>query len=971
MRKTLIPILLLDSCSRQERFAVILLVFVFGFAGQALAQTATGSLHGFVSDPLGAAVTTATVQVTDASGKTTTANTGKDGTYQFMNLAPGQYNIRALSKGFSLYEVDGITVPAGQAPKLDISLAIQVEETHVNVSDQGTVVDTSAANNASQIVLTGMDLDALPDDTDQLADDLQALAGPSAGPNGGQIYLDGFTGGQVPPKSSIREVRINQNPFSSEYDKLGYGRIEIFTRPGSNQLHGQLFVMGNSSAFNSKNPFASQQPSYNSQQYSGSLSGPIGRKASFFLNGERRNISDAAAVNAYVLGPAPDFTPQPYNTSILVPRTRTNLGPRIDYQITPNNTLTARYHYWSESGQSQGVGQFSLPSQAYNSSNTEQTFQLSDTQLFGAKIVNETRFLYQRERSTQRPFSRDAAVNVIGGFLSGGNSGGYIANNQDNYELQNYTSVLAGKHYFKFGARLRDKHQANYANSGFNGTFTFESLTSYQITEQGLAQGWTPQQIRNAGGGASQFVINTGRPGTTVNFFDVNLYFQDEWRWRPNFTISYGLRWETQTDIHDHGDWAPRLSFAWGLSRGNNPSPKTVLRAGWGMFYERFDEQYVLQADRLNGATQQRYVVNQPNFFPVVPPIDLVNPAKTFPTVYQISPNLRSAYVMQAAVSLERQIAKNANVAVSYLHSQGLHQYLTRNINAPFPATYNPADPTSGVRPFGNAAGNIYQYESSGKFDQDQFIINANVRIGAKLSLFGYYTLNNVNSNTTGASSFPMDQYSLAASYGQTAFDVHQRVFVGGTVAMPRGFRISPFLVASSAVPFNITLGQDYNGDSIFNDRPTFATDLSSPSVVVTRYGAFDTQPKPGQTVIPPYYAWGPPRFSLNLRLSKTFGFGGESGLTKGGDTSGPGGGVCSSFGKALGGPMGLKGVTTRRYSLTFSANARDVFNNVNVSPLVGNLSSPLFGHANALAGGAFGSTSANRRIDLQVVLSF
>ena len=159
-----IQILLLDFGFRRDRFAVILLVLMSGLAGQALAQTATGSLQGFVCDPSGAAVTTATVQVTGASGTRTTANTGKDGIYQFKSLAPGQYSIKARAKGFSLYEVGGITVAAGQPQKFDIPLAILVEETHINVSDQDTVVDTSAANNASQIVLTGKDLDALSDD---------------------------------------------------------------------------------------------------------------------------------------------------------------------------------------------------------------------------------------------------------------------------------------------------------------------------------------------------------------------------------------------------------------------------------------------------------------------------------------------------------------------------------------------------------------------------------------------------------------------------------------------------------------------------------------------------------------------------------------------------------------------------------------------------------------------------------------
>ncbi len=220
-----------------------------------------------------------------------------------------------------------------------------------------------------------------------------------------------------------------------------------------------------------------------------------------------------------------------------------------------------------------------------------------------------------------------------------------------------------------------------------------------------------------------------------------------------------------------------------------------------------------------------------------------------------------------------------------------MHQFLTRNINAPLPGTYDPNDPTSGIRPFGSAAGNIYQYESDGEFEQNQLIVNTNVRIGSKVSLFGWYTLNNVDANTNGASSFPNNQYNLAQNYGPTQYDVRNRAFIGGTVALPRGFRLNPFLVVSSGIPFNITLGQDYNGDSIFNDRPTFATPgQTGQKIVVTKWGTFNLTPQAGQTVIPPYYGMGPGRFSLNLRLSKTFGFGPET-KGSGGATGGPGGG--------------------------------------------------------------------------------
>jgi outer membrane receptor for ferrienterochelin and colicin len=203
----------------------------------------------------------------------------------------------------------------------------------------------------------------LSDDPDELESQLQALAGPSAGPNGGQIYIDGFTAGQLPPKASIREIRINQNPFSAEYDKLGYGRIEILTKPGTDKLHGQVMFLGNSSAFNARNPFevlpeGESPPDYHSTQFSANVGGAINKKTSFFFNYERRDIQDLAVVSATVLDPS--FNIVPFSAALANPQTRNNVSSRLDYQVTPNNTLTARYQYWRDSEDNQGTGGFSL-----------------------------------------------------------------------------------------------------------------------------------------------------------------------------------------------------------------------------------------------------------------------------------------------------------------------------------------------------------------------------------------------------------------------------------------------------------------------------------------------------------------------------------------------------------------------------------------------------------------------------------
>src|SRR5262249_27485429 len=156
-----------------------------------------------------------------------------------------------------------------------------------------------------------------------------------------------------------------------------------------------------------------------------------------------------------------------------------------------------------------------------------------------------------------------------------------------------------------------------------------------------------------------QFTLTNGTPSISDTYADLGLYLEDDWKFRPNMTVSYGLRYETQSQIHDHKDFAPRVAFAWGLGK-KGATPKTVLRAGFGIFYDRFSQNSILNAQRLNGTVQQQFVVNQPDFFSTVPaPAVLATLAPaTFPTTYRIDPNLRAPYTMQTGFSIERQLGK-------------------------------------------------------------------------------------------------------------------------------------------------------------------------------------------------------------------------------------------------------------------------------------------------------------------------
>ena len=997
------------------KFAFIFLVLFLApvLASPLFAQTSSGTLRCQVTDPSGATVTQATVLVTSATGQTQAAQANRDGVYEFKGLAPGKYKVEAIAKGFTLYEQQGVVITAGQVQKLSISLQIEEEVQKITVSGEAPTVSVNPENNASSLVISGKELESLSDDPDELQSELEALAGPSAGPNGGQIYIDGFTGGQLPPKSSIMEIRVNQNPFSAEYDRLGYGRIEITTKPGMSQYHGQAFVSGNSSAFNTRNPFVAEEPSYHSQFYNGNIGGAINKKAAFFFSVFRRDITNANIVSAFVL--SPDLTQQiPFSQAVLNPQMRMNIAPRVDYQLSSKNVLTVRYQLWQDNETNDGIGQFSLPSQAYNTNGTEHTIQVSDTHVISERTVNQARFQYLHDSDTQTPQyssftgggnpggcllqTLPCEISVLGAFTGGGNSTGKVIDTQDHYEFQNYTSISLGKNFIRLGGRLRDVEVSNSSIQDANGVFTFPSLALYQSALQALQSCAGQSGCETAG--ANQFLIVTGKAHASVNLIDLGLYGEDDWRARPNITLSLGLRFETQNHIHDHADIAPRVGLSWGLGHGK--SPKSVLRAGFGIFYDRFMQTQVLQAERLNGINQQQFVVTSPACLDSFPNNPLLSPpagcqiSATPSSIYQIDPNLRTPYTIQSGIGLERQLSKSATVSVTYLNSHGLHQLYTRNINAPLPGTYvycSPGEssctPSAGVRPyqkFGNVnpVQNIYQYESAGLFNQQQVISNFNLRMGSKLLLFGVYTLSYAHSNTGGVSSFPMNPYDVEEDYGRAPFDVRHRVFVGGTWTLPHGFAISPFVVANSSAPFNITLGDDIYGTGIVtNARPAFAASgASGPNIVATRWGTFDTStsPAPGETIIPPNYGVGPSQFTANLRVGKTFGFGKKP--ERAGSSAGPGGrGGGGGYGPGLGGRgLGGGGIgggffgpasTNTRYSLTFSVNARNIFNNVNLGAPIGTLTSPGFGHSNSLVGGFFSSPSANRRVDLQVMFNF
>jgi hypothetical protein len=390
--------------------AVLLLLTAKRSSGQT--SDSGSALQGIVKDSSGAVIPGATITLTDGNGGTHATRTRGDGRFLIKDLPPATYAVKAEFTGFEQSQAVLVTLSVNKTATANISMTVASQKQEVTITESSTnQISTEAANNASALVLRQEDLDALPDDPDDLKSDLEALAGPSAGPGGNQIFIDGFTGGRLPPKSSIREIRINSNPFSSEYDKLGFGRIEIFTKPGTDKFHGQGYFGTSEDIWNSRNPFLTTKPPFETQLFGGNISGPLGSRASFFIDVDRRNINDNGIVNATI--PTADFL----NTQLLqsyfpTPQRRTTVSPRIDYRLSSNNTLSLRYAYLANDQLMTGIGQFNvpeltlrnaiLPSNGYTQSANEHLVQLVDTAVLNPRVINETHFQLRAMQSTIR-----------------------------------------------------------------------------------------------------------------------------------------------------------------------------------------------------------------------------------------------------------------------------------------------------------------------------------------------------------------------------------------------------------------------------------------------------------------------------------------------------------------------------------------------------------------------------------------
>jgi hypothetical protein len=984
----------------EERILKSLSVFlaVIFLTSVSIAQSTT--LRGQIVDELGAVIPNAEITLIGNDGKQRTTKSNHNGDFSIPNVAPGIYTLTSAFKGFQTHVESDLKLPVSNGP-LTITMTVAVVNVVTDVAANNTTVSTEPDQNMNATVLDEDFIKNLPDNEDELRDFLQSLAGPAAGggqggQGGAQFYVDGFTSNRLPPRDSIQQVRINQNPFSAEFERPGFSRIEIITKPGNDQWRGAFGFSARNSVLDARNAFATVRPDSSLERYSFNFGGPlIKKKMSFSIFGDRNGADGAGNTFATTLE-------GPFYANVPFINNRLFIGSRFDYLINNRNTINVFYNYSSSESENTefaslaggGFGGFGgggfggggfggggfggggfggggsnylLPERGSNRKETEHTLRLSETFIINSRAIHEARLELDYEKSGQIANTPGVAINVLDSFSGGGSPCCPNTNRAFELEFQDYLTLTLKKHTIKGGFQFEYEKVRDISGNNFNGTYTFSSLEQYS------------RALANIGT-ATQFTINLGNPLIRYDIYQAGWFIQDDIRINQGLTLSLGLRHEFQSRLQDKNNFAPRIGIAWSPFK----SRKTTIRAGGGIFYSRLTGGLYQNTLRYDGLTQQSIIIHNPIFNPSDPlggnPVFSVQST----IIRTLDPALNAPYSLNFNISVEQQLPKNLIGTLTYINTRGIHQFRSRNINAPDPFLDNQRpDP---------AKGNIYQVESSARSQYHGFIFGLNRRFGGRFMFFSNYSLSWTRSDADGPTATPANNFDLRAEWGPAFTDRRHFGFVGGSINLPYQFRLFSFVRVGSGTPFNITTGRDDNRDTVINDRPAGInrnSDLPA-SLYPLIPNACIRDCQPGGTPILlrdyllQYYPNGvsainPGFVSVNTNISKTFGFGKRNGgqLAQGGPGGGgPGGGrggrgggggggprmIGMGGGGQMGGPFG-GGSESSRYNITISAQISNLFNRVNLGQYSGVLTSPLFGQSS--------SAQSARQIELSVRFNF
>ena len=509
--------------------------------------------------------------------------TGPHGSFTFPCSGNQPYQVTIHAEGFA----ENKTTGNGPA---NLTVHLRIADVHTDIEvGESTGVSVDADHGAGTHTLTAEDLQGMADDPDDFKRQLQILAATSGGaPGQAIITVDGFQNSStLPPKSSIASIRVNPDMFSAEYDQPPYqgGRVEIFTKPGRDSVHGALFFTDSDSAVNATDPFALSSTPAGKRRYGFEFGGPIRKqKSDFFLALERRDIHEFNVVNAVVLDSEGNETPA--NENVAAPQRLWIGSVRTDWQLTPKNMLAATYSDNVNNSDNVGSGGLVLAEAGYDSTVSEQNLRLTDIFTLSPTLLHETHIGFTWKSTTNQPLSSAPSLQVAGAFTGGGATAGHLRNRERDLEVDDDVMWSHHKHQVKIGVASLGIMVHDYDPDTFNGAFVFGGglapaldTSGQQTAISGLEQ-YRRTLLALPGGVPTTYNITQGTPLVPFAQWRVAVFAQDQWSVKPNLSLALGLRYALQTSPASFGNLVPRVGLAWSPDR----KQRWVIHARGGLF---------------------------------------------------------------------------------------------------------------------------------------------------------------------------------------------------------------------------------------------------------------------------------------------------------------------------------------------------------------------------------------------------
>jgi hypothetical protein len=750
------------------------------FAGVAEAQSRTQSatLRIIVHDPSGAVVPGAQVEIKGTDTLTTAIAHGVSsdgvGVAVSPHLVPGRYSVTVSFPGFETRTLADVRVRAGDNRR-DVTLAIQKLDQSVSVGRDPATAASDPNNDRFGSVLSKEQVDALPDDPDEMESTLKEMAGPGA-----TIRVDGFRGGRLPPKSQIRSIRFSRDLFAAENHGGGLVFVDIVTQPGLGPLRGGLDFTFRDDSLNARNAFVGEKGPEQTQQYTFNLSGTLLKeRTSFSLSAGGASLYDSANVFAALPSGA-------RSVPIRRPADRVNISGRLDHALTKAQTIRATYQQNQNDQRNLGVGSFDLSERAYARTSDDRVFRLAHTGPWSRNIFAESRFQLHTLSGESASVSETPTIRVLDAFTGGG---AQQAGGRRSTEIEGATSVdwAKGKHAVRAGMLIEGGSYRSDTRTNYLGTYTFANLADYDA------------------GRPLTYTRRTGDPRVQYSQWQAGLFLQDDWRARKNLTLSGGVRQELQTHLADRWNLAPRAGFTWSPFKHG----KTTVRGGAGIFYDWLDADTFEQTLRVDGIRQQEVVVRNPGY---PDPFAGGSDQEVLPTSkYTLADRMVMPARAMVNIGISQQLSAAVSANVSVSRTDGRHRLRGRNINAPL---------ADGARP-DPSLGNVTQVESTARMHGRSLNAGINVNLPARRTmLFANYSWLKQENDADGPFSLPADSYDLTGEWGPAAGVPHHLFSAVVNTTVLKNIRLGLTATARSGSPYNVTTGRDANGDTVFNDRP-------------------------------------------------------------------------------------------------------------------------------------------------------